>query len=233
MVVFAIEILAIPARWKEYLGSHHRAMLSRKVFCFRRFTVFSYTHVRYGLLRHIRLVICPAVVRAYILLRFRYQLTEEKDYRQPYATQLVVRAGRGHSSHIFGHAWYNCKPCSYNRGTNAPLASCLAPNPNKELTNSTYNSRILHKLKAPIIHTVIQMRNPVIASIDINTACRPFRLPRCVLRHTPLERRAPCHQMRVIRDCARIHNRIRQLGGQRYTAERNFIVWTAASCQWA
>lgn len=52
---------------------------------------------------------------------------------------------------------------------------------------STYSVLCLYGLKMPIVHLMIQLRDPVIAPIDINAACCRIRILGRVLLHCPLE----------------------------------------------
>lgn len=52
---------------------------------------------------------------------------------------------------------------------------------------STHSALCLHDLKRPIVHLMIQLRDPVITPIDINTARCRIRILGRVLPHGPLE----------------------------------------------
>jgi len=57
MVVMGVEVLPVPARWEEDLGSQERARLLGEVFRFIGRSVLSNTHVGYCLLSWIGVII--------------------------------------------------------------------------------------------------------------------------------------------------------------------------------
>lgn len=70
-----------------------------------------------------------------------------------------------------------------------PLAHYTNPNLN---LYDTYNPLNIHKLK-PTLRLMIQLRNPIVTLIDLNTTCRPASFSSCILCHCSLECCSSCY----------------------------------------
>lgn len=219
LVVFAIDILTIPARRQEHLRPQFRTWLVRHIIGLRRRSVFSNAHVGDRPLGKVGVIIGPRwpCQRGHNS-RQTECLTDDWYHQQRRGAQLEA-LWRHHFRHRMSRLRCNCMLCPDSK----PPGLLTPPTTESNGTVVAYIPVILHQLECSIFRAVIELRDPIIALVDYHAACRLVRLRGRVEFHRLLKCGSSRNYVDVSSSFAGEHNRVGSLDSQCFTAKGEFV----------